>query len=88
MTNPYLPAATRYLSNKQVTLWADWDITKPEGRDKAATWLADQIYATLNQTRDEQNTPLQHSGVVYTDPAGTHVPGFYRPRHGQQPERF
>lgn len=98
--NPYYDAALRYLESKHTTLWADWDITRPNRRQLAAAWLSEQVQGVLNTTKDEQNSNAQRSNRYYTDPAGTHVPGREHREsnkpypgtafiaHGQQPERF
>jgi hypothetical protein len=43
-----------YLSTLSSVLWADWDISRQEGRDKAAKWLAAQITEVNKITRDRQ----------------------------------
>jgi len=32
-----------HLASKGVTLWANWDISRPEGLDAATDWLADEM---------------------------------------------
>lgn len=44
-----LLAAYHYLSELPVTLWAEWEIAKPDRRLEAAKWLSTQILAVLNQ---------------------------------------
>lgn len=36
-------AVTAYLKNKHVTLWADWNLTRPDSFDKAVDWLTEQV---------------------------------------------
>lgn len=38
-------AARSYLKSKRVTLWADWDITRPDSFDKAVGWLTETVDA-------------------------------------------
>lgn len=42
-------AAARYLSKKGITLWGDWDISKPEGLEKAAEWLSRQVEGVVSE---------------------------------------
>ena len=55
-----LAAARRHLNGLGVTLWADWDISKPEGVEKAAEWLTSEIEAVLDVYEtiiDERENP-------------------------------
>lgn len=40
-------AATAHLAAQRATLWADWDISMPDRRAQAATWLTRQVEAVL-----------------------------------------
>lgn len=42
-------AAEQYLEGQPYILWANWDISKPERREQAATWLANQVINVLNE---------------------------------------
>lgn len=47
-TDDIRDACEAYLSQKQCTLWADWDITRPDRREKAVDWLAGEIQAVAD----------------------------------------
>ncbi len=42
-------AAERYLDSLHYTLYAYWDISKPERKAEAAEWLTDQVIHVLQQ---------------------------------------
>jgi hypothetical protein len=42
-------AVNRYLDSRQYTLFADWDISKPDSKAKAADWLTDQVINVLEE---------------------------------------
>jgi hypothetical protein len=42
-------AVMRYLDTRPYTLYADWDISKPHRKAKAADWLTDQIINVLEE---------------------------------------
>lgn len=66
--DPVLKAARAYLDSKQTTLWADWDITRPDRKETAARWLAAQVYG-LSEFYREPGEPKPGPGVeVYQGP--------------------
>lgn len=43
MNDPLYEACHSFLSNRHTVLWSDFDLTRPDRREKAAAWLAAQI---------------------------------------------
>jgi len=41
-TDMHIVAIEKWLMSKGTTLWADWDISQPDRRRKAAEWFAAQ----------------------------------------------
>lgn len=46
-------AAERYLDSRHYSLYADWDISKPERKAEAAEWLTDQVIHVLDEMDGE-----------------------------------
>ena len=43
MNDPLYEACESFLSNRHTVLWSDYDLTRPDRKEKAARWLAAQI---------------------------------------------
>lgn len=42
-------AVRRHLSTKNVTLWGDYDLTRPDRFEKAVEWLTSEVEGVLRQ---------------------------------------
>lgn len=42
-------AAQRHLDSLHFTLYANWDISRPDGKEKALRWLTDQVINVLEE---------------------------------------
>lgn len=48
----------QYISDKHCTLWMDWIVTEGSGLERAAEWLATQIEAVSDLTREQTRDTL------------------------------
>jgi hypothetical protein len=52
----------RWLQSKQVTLWANWDITQPDSLRKAAIWFNEQRNQLWVHEYEDQQARLGAAG--------------------------
>lgn len=48
-------AAERYLGNRHATLWADYDLSRPERFDMAVEWLTQQVFGVMDCVEQPQS---------------------------------
>jgi hypothetical protein len=66
--NRWEPAVRRYLGGKNVTLWADWDLTNAGSMESAVIWLTDQITAVVALAgADSQHCPPRFDSFTFDD---------------------
>jgi len=96
VNDPLYEACDAFLSNRHTVLWSDFDLTRPDRKEKAVLWLRDQIQGVAEHY-DATQTPFFAGGRL-TGPYSTEQggggqrPDGKRPSalvtHGQQPERW
>lgn len=64
MTIPTLETAAReYLRGKRVTLWGDWDLTRPDSFEQAVEWLT-RVTVDVNSVLEDQWEQRQAEKII------------------------
>lgn len=63
--------ARRYLEKKRVTLWGDFDLTRPDSFDQAVTWLARETENVVDEIVAIMDTRWPPADVKQTRPGLT-----------------
>lgn len=67
MNDPLYEACESFLSNRHTVLWSDFDLTRPDRKEKAAAWLAAQIQGVAEHY-DNTAPPFFQSPPALTGP--------------------
>lgn len=54
-------AAEAHLRDQHATLWADWDLTRPERFQQALTWLTGEVISVLAKLGDHEVDRLPYA---------------------------